>query len=200
MRTTSKQINGAMIRQQLEVTQQELAAARRRIAELEPLGQELAAAKRRIAELEGWHAPGCPAAGVAEQISTTRTITCAECGDVLHEETIEGDWPDGDGVPSPADMGSSPEAMADLQRLHDSTLGVLGNANLDPQQRITAVVAAHWVERFRDVTPPGGLVRLDVDEIAELAGTSPQIVQENLDALDGYGLLTVERRWVGDEG
>ena len=56
------------------------------------------------------------------------------------------------------------------------------------------------MERFRDITPPGGLVRLDVDEIAELAGTSPQIVQENLDALDGYGLLTVERRWVGDEG
>ena len=54
--------------------------------ELEVLAQELAVAKRRIAELEAGHAPGCPVAGVAERVSTTWTITCAECGDLLHAD------------------------------------------------------------------------------------------------------------------
>ena len=52
--------------------------------------QELATARYRIAEREAGHAPGCPAANVEERVSTTRTLTCAACGDVLLEETIAG--------------------------------------------------------------------------------------------------------------
>ena len=72
MTTTSKQINAAMVRQQLEATRQELAAAR-----------------QRIAALEAQHVPGCPGGPLHTGETSTETTTCAECGDVLHEAIIE---------------------------------------------------------------------------------------------------------------
>ena len=98
-------------------------------------------------ELAAGHAPGRLVAGVAEQVSTTGTITGAACGDGLHEETIAGEWPDEDGVPTVPGGGSSAERTAQRHFLHDATLGVLGHAHLAPQLRITAVVVAHGVER-----------------------------------------------------
>ena len=77
MTTTSKQINAAMVRQQLEATRQELAAAR-----------------QRIAALEAQHAPGGPGGPLHTVETITETTTCAECGDVLHEAIIEAEAPD----------------------------------------------------------------------------------------------------------
>lgn len=74
MTTTSKQINAAMVRQQLEATRQELAAARRRIAELE--AQHAPAAAAPVDE------PG------PELVTIVTTATCPECGDVLEEREL----------------------------------------------------------------------------------------------------------------
>ena len=68
MTTIGKQVNGAMVRQQLEATRQELAAAR-----------------RRIAELEAPHVPGGPGGPLHAVETITETTTCTACGDVLHE-------------------------------------------------------------------------------------------------------------------
>ena len=76
MTTTSKQLNAAMVRQQLEATRQELAAAR-----------------RRIAELEAQHAPGGPGGPRHTGETITATTPCAACGDVRHEALSAGEAP-----------------------------------------------------------------------------------------------------------
>ncbi len=91
-----------------------------------------------------------------------------------------------------AELVSARVEVAALRRERDAILAVLANAHIEPQQRILAVALAYW--HGEQVPDAGGFVRLDAEEVARRAGTTPEAVQEQVELLASWGLLDAETR------
>ncbi len=91
-----------------------------------------------------------------------------------------------------AELVSARAEVAALRRERNAILAVLANAHIEPQQRILAVALAYW--HGEQVPDAGGFVRLDAEEVARRAGTTPEAVQEQVELLASWGLLDAETR------
>ncbi len=91
-----------------------------------------------------------------------------------------------------AELAALRAEVAELRREKAALLTVFARSDLDPQLRITVVVLGDW---YCEQPPTAdGYRALDAEELARRAGTTPDVVQEQVALLAAEGLLKVEQR------
>ncbi len=84
------------------------------------------------------------------------------------------------------------EEVAELRREKAALRTVFARSDLDPQLRITAIVLGDWY--CEQVPGADDFVRLDAEDVARRAGTTPAVVHEQVALLAEWGRLEVEQR------
>ncbi len=91
-----------------------------------------------------------------------------------------------------AELAAVRAEAAELRRERDGILAALANAHIEPEMRILAVALAFW--HHEQVPGTDGFVRLDAEEVARRAGTTPEAVQEQAALWVDWGRLVVQQR------
>ena len=91
-----------------------------------------------------------------------------------------------------AELAAVRAEAAELRRERDGILAALANAHIEPEMRILAVALAFW--HHEQVPGADGFVRLDAEDVARRAGTTPAVVHEQVALLAEWGRLEVEQR------
>ncbi len=91
-----------------------------------------------------------------------------------------------------AQLAALTAEAAELRHERDAILAVLANAHVEPEMRILAVALAFWHQE--QVPGADGFVRLDAEEVARRAGTTPEAVREQVALLGEWGRIEVQTR------
>ena len=91
-----------------------------------------------------------------------------------------------------AELATLRAEVAELRHERDCILAVLANAHIEPELRILAIALGYWYDE--QTLGADGFARLDAEDVARRAGTTPEAVREHVALLGEWGRIEVQTR------